>query len=440
MARYARRRVGSRRTGGYRRGRKLQQNGPIVPAVARNAVLAGAMARYGPAALRAGYNIARDMLRERRMQRQARARAQQLSSKRTSRMGTESRPGRRSGDEVKKYRGKVGMKQRLTMNKLVAMRVPKRVLYFSGVNPSEASNPAGYYWMSNRVSGSLTSAPVPMYAVCLSGTIQAGNGPNVLRQAIMHSTGRIEWQPVQGLDFQVVNTPSWSAERADPGADTAESYRFVEPEWYQIKLNMYGARTQHTTFIVEYIQCAHDFAAIEDEDALLSAAGTHGEHYRDMVYGHWQNVCKPLVTSAITGAMNRAKSSRSPYTTLRRWQYAIAPSQTIESDTSPNNAIANLFLRDHRLLDHGWVASSGAYDAANVAGGAGQDDRLVNPSWYNVEAPRDVAINPASRTRRYLIIRAVNTTRIAQGAETDDNTPSFDIVVRRSERLGVSTN
>ena len=207
--------------------------------------------------------------------------------------------------------------------------------------------------------------------------------------------------------------------------------------WADIRLKMYGAKTQQTTFIVEMIGVAADYAALEDEADLLASTGPNAEFHRDQVYGYWQDSLKTLVTNPIVAKQN-PHSGRKPYYVLKRWSYTIKPSLTIDSDASPNSVAAKLFINDGKVINHAWVGTSSAYDATNVSLTDGVDDRLLNANYWgrNAGGLFNVAENPPPFLRRYLVIRAVNPTRIAAASETNDDTPSFDLVYRKCERVG----
>lgn len=422
-----------RRTGGTRRGRRLQQDGQIVVRRARNAALVAAMARYGPAALRGVYNAGREMMRVNRMK----AREAKVSSKRMQRTGMMRR---RAGMEQSKARASYGRRTVASVGRLMEMAIPSRVLRFQGVKSADdGTGLPGYFRMPLTISGGQTSGGLPLYAICLNGTMQSTTSARPLYRAAIASTGRISWSVENGVLHDNTSTVGWYVEKADTSiADN----RYVSPMWYNIRLNMYGAKTQQTSFVVEYIQCMHDYAAIEDEaDTLFTQTGVHGEHYKDIVYGYWQNKVRALVTNPISADFANKRTNRfPPYKVLKTWRFDIRPAQTTDVDDSPNNYVFSAFIRDGRLLDYSWIGVTGAFDSTNVSATAGLDDRIVEPNFVVRESGTNPVNNPHPRHRRYLIVRAVNTTRALQGSETVDNTPSFDLVVRKAERFSHNRN
>lgn len=420
-----------RRTGGTRRGRRLQQDGQIVVRRARNAALVAAMARYGPAALRGVYNAGREMMRVNRMK----AREAKVSSKRMQRMGMTRR---KAGMEQSKARATYGRPSVASVGRLMNLAIPSRVLRYQGVKSADdGTGLPGFYRMPLTISGGQTSGGLPLYAIALNGTIQQSVSASPLYRAAISSTGRISWSAENGALFDNTASSNWYLEKADVAAADC---RFVSPLWYNIRLNMYGARTQQTSFVVEYIQCMHDYAGIEDEgDTLFTQTGVHGEHYKDIVYGYWQNKVRALVTNPVSAEFANKRTNRfPPYKVLKTWRFDIRPAQTTDVDDSPNNYVFSAFIRDGRLLDYSWIGATGAFDASNVSALTGLDDRLVEPNFVLRDSRTLPARNPHPRSRRYLVIRAVNTTRALQGSETVDNTPSFDLVVRKAERTSVA--
>lgn len=420
-----------RRTGGTRRGRRLQQDGQIVANRVRNAYLVGAMARYGPAAVRGVYNAGREMMRQHRMK----AREAKIASRRTERMGILRR---RSGMEQSKARASYGRRTGTSIGRLMQMSVPSRVLRFQGVKQSDVgSGLPGYFRMPLTTSGTTTSGNLPLYAIALNGTMQASTVATPLWRASMDSTGRISWAAEDGASWNNTASAPWYLEKADVAVADC---RHVSPLWYNIKLNMYGARTQQTSFVVEYIQCMHDYAGIEDEaDSLFSQTGIHGEHYKDIVYGYWQNKVRALITNPVSAQFACKRTDKfPPYKVLKTWRFDIRPAQTIDVDDSPNNYVFSAFIRDGRLLNYSWMGVSGAFDASNTNVAAGLDDLIKDPNQVLRDSRTVPARNPHPRSRRYIVIRAVNTTRVPVGSETVDNTPSFDLVVRKAERTSVA--
>lgn len=420
-----------RRIGGTRRGRRLQQDGQIVANRVRNAYLVGAMARYGPAAVRGVYNAGREMMRQHRMK----AREAKIASRRSGRMGILRR---RSGMEQSKARASYGRRTGTSIGRLMQMSVPSRVLRFQGVKSSDdGTGLPGYYRMPLTISGGQTSGGLPLYAIALNGTIQSSVAANPLYRAAISSTGRISWSAEDGVSWNnTVGTP-WYLEKADVAVADC---RHVSPLWYNIRLNMYGARTQQTSFVVEYIQCMHDYAGIEDEaDALSTQTGVHGEHYKDIVYGYWQNKVRALITNPVSADFACKRTDKfPPYKVLKTWRFDIRPAQSTDVDDSPNNYVFSAFIRDGRLLDYSWMGVSGAFDSSNTNAATGLDDRIVEPNYVLRDSRTVPARNPHPRFRRYIVVRAVNTTRALQASETVDNTPSFDLVVRKAERTSVA--
>ena len=352
---------------------------------------------------------------------------------------------RSQGSEIKRVKtSTVGRKPKATIGRMMRLSVPARTLIFQGYKKQDnADAQAGYFLMMNQVSASTSSTYMPCYVFGLNATNQSANA-SPFRVARLHSTGRVEWVTSFGLSLDTTSSSTWRLETNEVGTDvlTNDEFSKIAQMWYSVKLALYGAKTQQTTYVIELITPTKDYAAIEDESELLSMTGTHADRYRDEVYGYWQNKLRALTTSPIAPNFNAQRNPRQqPYKTLRRWTYTIRPSTTIESDSSPNATIAKLFINDGRVLDYQWSKPNGAYNSTNTDVAAGIDDYLQTPGYVNqavVGGSMGVTImnNPQPQQRRYLVIRAVNTTAIPSGSETNDNTPSFDMVIRKKELCG----
>lgn len=427
---YRRRRVARRGTTRSRRGRKLQQDGAVVVRRARNAALAGAIARYGPGVVRYAYNAGREALRQRRMT----AREKAISDKRASRMSSVSTRSGRAGESSKVSR-RYGRKARLGYQQLLRMSVPYRVMRFQGVKVQDNtdSNRTGYFAMPNQVSTTTDVALVPMYVLSLR---TSGDAP-VLRQAAVHSTGRVSWTAVNGLTNGGVNSTGMYVESANDSSVSSGQYDMRQRLWQDIRLNMYGARTQQTEFVCELVRPVHDYACVEDEGDLLASTGVHADFHRDTVYGWWLNKLKSMVTNPIAAGAAPQRGSV-PFVVMKRWTFKVKPALTIERDDTANSVVGKIFLNDGVMLNHAWPGTATVYDATRTSLAAGADEFLVNPNhvFLNASGTKVLSDVPSPRMRKYLVIRAVNTSRVLDASESVDNTPSFDLVYRCAERLG----
>lgn len=437
-----------RRTGGSRRGRRLQQDGQIVARRARNAALVGAIARYGPGAVRGVYGAVREMVREKRM----RAREEAVTTKRTRRTVTTSKAGVRRGVAQSSMRSKMGRKTAITYNKLLRLSVPKRVLRFSGIRRAEdegglaaAGACPGYYPMNSTIGdNAVTSAVLPMYVVQLNGTMMNSGSATVLRRATLHSTGRIEWVQQNGVGIESFNptvlTNFWGVEYGQSGTEASTRTDYICNDWMDVRLNMYGAKENLTRYYIDLIQVADDWAAVEDESELATLTGTHAGRYQDAVYGFWQGMVRPCVANKIAGSIVANKYRYQPYRVLRSWKYTVKPESTTEENNTANFVSANLFIRDGRVINYAWQKPGNVFDAARVGVATGMDDIIAAPNYVHSDylSTYNPLNNPHPRARRYLVIRCDAPVSQSSAATGDNFTPSFDLLVRKRERLSTA--
>lgn len=445
-----RRRRGSGRLG-RRRGRRLQQDGQvIVPANrvgrARAAALAlGAVANVG----RAAYNVYRanraNVMADRR-----RAARRSVTTERRMRRNASRVVGskRTRGTEVTRSRARYGKKRRVTNSKLVMLAVPRRILRFGAVGlqdiPNVWNGTAGQQWpysgittpTSTGLAGRypLTYIPnfnagtadlMPYYVMRLYSSSNTTNRAPFSTMTIAPS-GNVAFQTCLGVAETGVTSTQWRAEYVSgPNADIITSKRWIQPEWYDIRLVMYGCKTAQTQFIVEYVQLNDDHFDPE-WDGASGAVGGRTEDLNEERNAWYQTQVRSLITNPIATPYNQIK--RKGWRVLKSWKYTVDPHLTIESDTTPNSRVARIFIRDGRVLSY---STRVAEDSVTV------DDDLRDPNKFmrRINTGWDVIDHPGSaKARRMLIIRSNNAISTT-GAVTDDNAASFDLLVRKKESL-----
>lgn len=192
--------------------------------------------------------------------------------------------------------------------------------------------------------------------------------------------------------------------------------RFIKLNWVDIRLNLYGATNQPTKYLVQIVQFSEDWLD------PLESPGT-GPEFNDR-NAFWQYLFQPLICNPIQPRPQRkGKGMR----VLFSKTVIIQPGLTIEKDVNPPNVTMHIFARDGNSYDY-------AYTRTQLAG-AGADDNLAAGAWAPQSAPtlQQYYNYPMPKARKYLFIRALNTTKVEIASETNLNTPSFDIVVRKSE-------
>lgn len=435
-----------------RTGRRLRQNNAIVARDngVRRAVALAAAGYAGRVVRNAVQNGARGMLNRVQAARNRRvaARNNALKRKRVSR--TSYRAG---SAEKRKSSGTWGRRPRRMMQRFQRSQMLRLRLTYLGINRQDnftdgSTTCPGFFNMSNNLGNAEGATAdfgvVPVYVLSLNSTVQNNVYSSPFRQVQINSTGRVVFATVNGQNTAGGTASVWQNEGFNAGADPGGECQHIGQEWQSVRFVLYGARSQQTKYSIHLAQCAELDSAVEDEPDMLAATGAMAERRRDAYYAWWQNLIRPLVTSDIAAKFYPARPNTgvmAPMRILKTWNYSIAPSMTTERDATANAVVAKLFIRDGRVCNYNWQQANNAYDSARTSATAGIDDLLVLPSRQEdmtrtSEPPLD---NPNPKARRYLIITCQNTTPVALASETQDNTPSFDMLARKSELRGQNT-
>lgn len=341
-----------------------------------------------------------------------------------------------------------GLMQRWQRKQMLRLRLTYMGLNRTDQYVDNTTTCPGFFNMSNNLGNAegvdATSGIAPVYVLSLNNTVQNGVYAAPFRRVQVDSTGRVQFIVVNGQNTGGGSTTLWQNEGFNAGADPGGECQHIVNEWQSVKLCMYGARQQQTRYKIHLVQCNEMEAAPEDEPDLLAATGSLAERVRDAYYAWWQNLIRPLVTTEIAAKFYPARprtGNVSPFTILKTWTYNIACSLTTERDSTASAVVAKLFIRDGRVMNYNWQQATAAYDSTRTTAVGGIDDLIILPSRQEdmtrtSEPPLD---QPHPKARRYLIITCDNTTPVVLNAETQDNTPSFDLLVRKSEIRGLNT-
>lgn len=440
--------------------RRLQQdNNAIVPARRVGALAATA----GGAAL---VNQVRDIARRgdvqnavnwagRRYREWQAARQQARQAIRSSKRGSFLRKfgpsaarssGRRTyGGQRGNVAGRYG-RRRTPMLSMVKSALPKRILRFQGLVPQEAlkqpaNTTSGFFGLQHEVLAAGATAKVPLYVVDLNCTNNTGSTyPGVMYSMSIASTGKPVFTPVAGLSNIGTGSFVWNLEYSNMYGTNAQASHLISPSWYDVRLTLYGATAQQTVFYIELIEAAEWYAPVDSIDQFFAVDGTAAqpfiERLKDNVARYWYQKVKNLMSNQIAPMLPTGQRKPSKvYRTLKRWKYTISPKENTEVDTTPNSVTAKLFIRDGRVLSYAWQAHTNFYQHNLTALDTGRDDDLKDPNKYDAPTAATVPpqLFPYPTRRRYLVIRAVNTTSTSAASEDNTNTPSFDMCIRKKE-------
>lgn len=186
--------------------------------------------------------------------------------------------------------------------------------------------------------------------------------------------------------------------------------QYIRCDWYDIRLLLYGCRSQPTVFDIMYVGFTQD----EVDPLSTPSAGPLQDHRS----AFWQGIVQQQVYNPVLptqpGVLRGMK-------VFKRKRVVIQPELNIEYDSQPKSVAVKMFIRDGRVCDY-------AHEAEKLL----NDNLLNDGAWVNRnDAKGDFRNHPRVRARRWLIVRAMNTTPIDTTVQTSVNTPSYDIVIRR---------
>lgn len=273
-------------------------------------------------------------------------------------------------------------------------------LHHGTFNTNETLTPC-YFMCLNHTNNQSTLTAGPMYQLRFTDTgaatfgfIQAQDPGGTLTQA--------KWI----VDY---TSPSFNSGANDP------EIRYIMNAWYDIRLNCYGANAQPTEYDIMVVSFKDSYL-----DPLELPTSSQEVSDRHALY-------QAFVQKYMTNPILPVKLPTKKYFVHARHRFLLQSTLNVENDQTPSNKIVKMFIRDGSLYDY-------AYHGDGFTG-ATADDKLSTTQFtvQGASGPNDYSDFPAPKARKWLVIRALNTTRIASGSETRADTPSFDIVVRKGE-------
>lgn len=350
------------------------------------------------------------------------ARAAVLMQRRRRRAGTGG------GGEIGWVKKRGGKYRGMTLRKLHVLNTNRGTLRFQGVNrmnavstgPIDANGnmtlaPPGFFKMSNSPNAN-TQAFNPLYAFDLTtcpNTSISSNG--VCYQIAYDSTlASYTWIARDGQDNLGSASPGYTREDNTSSISSMNS-QHIQTDWFDIRAVCYGARTQPTYYDFMIVQFTKDYL---HPCNYASTTGFLPAEEAAAQTSFWTSMTKNISFSAILPA---ARDSMRGLRVLRRFRFTLQPSLTVESDRNPNMRIVKLFQKHY------------SFDNYNYGKGlaSGVTAETIDSARYQTDNNQNIRNHPDERARTYLIIRASNTTEQPVAGETVDNTPSFDLIIRK---------
>jgi hypothetical protein len=244
-----------------------------------------------------------------------------------------------------------------------------------------------------------------------------GNG---VAYSLYHDTtaNTYRWLAVNGQGPGGTANANYFMEDNTSTMATTIGTRFIEHQWFDIRAVAYGTRTQPTYYDFMVVKFTRDYLqpCLYADETKLSVEEVGA------MRSFWAGLVKNISYNAI---MPGQRDTFKGMTVLRRFRFTLQSSPTTDSDRNPNMRIVKLFQKHYQVGDYNW----GKENTQNAAA-------VDSAQWVqNLSAVGDLRDAPNEKQRTFLIVRASNTTENATANKDADNTPSFDLIIRKQVRF-----
>lgn len=274
----------------------------------------------------------------------------------------------------------------------------------------------GFYWLSNKVSG--TDRLLPLYTFDLTALTNYGNNGFIAAQPcsqmLQNNTGGISFFAKEHYDADgatLITTPQlelapYKNSATAPGSDVSavmpHNYSYLK--WASIKLNCWGCKNRPTKFTIQLVK-------VTDPDITPS----HNYPINDKRTSVFQNLIKAKTFNPIstTGASVQSKKLK----VLKSETFTIQPTSSYETDTDPHCKTINWFVRIDKFIKY--------VEKAKVL--TTQADTL-DQADYVLNTGEQVSSYADPRARIYVLVTSTNFA--VDATDNNADTPSFDMSVR----------
>lgn len=342
------------------------------------------------------------------------------------------RTGFGGGGEIGWVKKRGGRYRPMTLKKLMTLNCIRNTHRFQGVNrmnnvSSATINPdgsstglacPGFYKLSNSPnSNSVSLFPLMCFDLTTVNNTSAGGNAVAWTCSYDITAGQFRWDSVNGQNAGGGTAITYVNEDLTTSINFA-SAKWIQTDWFDIRAVAYGCRQQPTYYDFMIVQFDKDYLQPCNYSSQSGASAEDFQAYTSF----WTAMTKNISYSAIMPAQ---RDSMRGMRVLRRFRFTLQPSQTTDSDRNPNLRIVKLFQKHYSFDCYNWGKGISATTAANIDGPSYMLDTAGGSNLRN---------HPEERKRTFLIVRASNTTERAGADETADNTPSFDIIIRKQLR------
>lgn len=368
----------------------------------------------------------------------------------------------RHGAEIKFRKVRGGMRRRrATTGQLQKLSTVRNISRFHNVGPLDKGNDVGPMILGSALvsstlnPGTLVGTGINSYVQCVPTTAPLSTATHFYTPCHMYllngtqysgTAARVAYQTYLGFDGSVVFTPlagaspaglgaigiseQWQGER-ESGTIVADR-RYVRQDWYDINVCLRNAKAQATVYELMVVGFKDSHL-----DPLDTATTVHELSDRRAFY------------KALLGWGAKHPIQKDPGFSKARGRLRVYKKVTVvmdkqmntENDASPDCKVVRWFIRDGRLYDYVWHANPGTQGDLEM-----KAQFLNQNKWGQQGLQNQTSLGiPKARARRWLVIRALDQTVTASDASADDssfavgtNTPSYDIILRKSETISIT--
>lgn len=282
---------------------------------------------------------------------------------------------------------------------------------------------------------------LPVYLCCLNqtdnGTVNTGNAYQypmrrlrIANNGDMHFVGTLS-QDVSGVTGMLDWVPEYVSEYR---YSSANPHRYIQNMWYSVRLMLYGARAQQTTWEISYVSFQPGIDPWQGERVAGTVMGLDPTYNDRALF--WQQLVRSSVTNPVLP--RDFSSRRRPVGMIvhKRLRYVLGSTDTGELNANPPAKLVNLYIKDGNVYDYdngdpastSWTATDRDTTWADPT--KWNNNMTSGSTGQNVTVIADV---PKPRARKYLMIRC--TDYGGASAAGVNFTPSFDFVIRKREQI-----
>lgn len=284
------------------------------------------------------------------------------------------------------------------------------VYRFQGVKQLATTPPhVGYAGLEYYDAGAITNFPLHIYDLtqCVNnnnGNIITGRPGYVLR--VNDTTGGIEFANLTGQNNAGVGSTELQTEY-----NPSFGYPFDRSilKWVQIKLNLHGCVQKPTKFEITLCQL--------NEQVQTTGMGGSFSGTGNIQLGFWQSLIRNMTHNNLdTTQYPEVKRSLRVW---KRFTYVIQPTSSSENDSAPHQKVVNYFFRMNRRMRYDWQQTQ-----KNILTPANMEAN----GWEVMNNENNAGVDPKARV--FLMIRALNTVKLATAPTDSSTTPSYDFIMR----------